>query len=150
MRVRDAVKFPPVAMFLSILILGILVNVCAFLTPTESYQHELFMLNPTVVISDKNVTKPARISVMVLTGSTEDYTGWYAAVMVYDPHGNLYSKWDGKITRSGVASIDVWIGRNAVPGNYTLLPVVGYDPLHVVIGKPAFLVVYGDYEGGER
>jgi|Deesub1362A_J573_1020465.scaffolds.fasta_scaffold01733_8 hypothetical protein len=141
MRVRDAVRFPPVAMFLAILILGIIVNIYASVTPSESHQEKLFMLNPTAVLTEKNVTKPSRFSVMVLTGAEGDYAGWYAAVIVYGPHGDVYAVREGRIDKSGAATIDVWIGRNAAVGNYTLLPVVGFDSLHTVIGKPVFFTV---------
>lgn len=141
MRLRDALKFPPIAMFLTILILGTAVNIYASLTPPQSYQHELFMLNPTAVLTETNVTKPAKVSVMVMTGAQGDYAGWYAAIEVYDPSGNLYAVREGRIDTTGSATIDVWISRFAPAGNYTILPEIGPDPLHVSIGKPVFFNV---------
>ncbi len=141
MRLRDALKFPPIAMFLAILILGTAVNMYASLTPPQSYQQELFMLNPTAVLTETNVTKPARVSVMVITGTQGDYAGWYAAIEVYDPSGNLYAVREGRIDASGSTTIDVWIGQLAPAGNYTVLPEIGPDPLHISIGRPVFFNV---------
>jgi hypothetical protein len=141
--IRTALKFPPVLVFVIILICGTVVNVAAiFYTESDSMQ-KMYFLNPSAVLTSTEVKKPGRIDIMITTGSEGDYSGWVAVVYVYSPDGKLFDVRYGTIDNTGNAIINVWFGKLVPSGNYTILPAVGFDSTHLSIGEPVFLKVTG-------
>lgn len=140
---KDALKFPPVAVFTIIFLLGVAVNIAAMFEQSQDSMQKLYLLNPIAVLTNSEIVKPARVSVMVMTNSTYDYSGWVAVVYIYAPNGELFDIRSGTIDSTGSATIEVWLGTLAPTGNYTLLPGIGFSHNYLIFGEPVFLKVKG-------
>jgi len=142
---RELLKFPPVAFFTIITLVGIAINVAAIFEENvfETNMQKLYLLSPSAEVSSFEATKPCRISVMVTTNSAEDYSGWIALVYVYSPDGRLYDVRSEVIDSTGTATIDFWFGILAQDGNYTLIPAAGFSSSYLVFGEPVFVTLRG-------
>lgn len=136
------ITFPPILLFMTILILGAIVNGISMFSVNTQSDSELYMLQISAAIDKDKLTSPGRISITVSVEGAQNAS--YSAVYVYDPDSKLYAIKEGTIS-NGFAIFDVWFGWAVKQGNYTIIPAVGLSKHQVVFGNPVFIEV--DYGG---
>lgn len=135
------ITFPPILLFIVILILGAIVNCISLFSVSTQSDSELYMLQISTALDKDKLIAPGRISITVSVEGAQNST--YSAVYVYDPDNRLYVFKEGTIN-NGFAIFEVWFGWAVKQGNYTIVPAVGLSKHQVVFGNPTFIEVnYG-------
>ncbi|MCS7144506.1 MAG: hypothetical protein NZ879_05735 [Archaeoglobaceae archaeon] len=135
------ITFPPILLFIAILMLGAIVNIMATISMTSQGNSELYMLQISTSLDKDRLSSPGRLSITITVEGVQNSS--YSAVYVYDPDSRLYAVKEGTLS-NGFAIFDIYFGWSVKQGNYTIIPAVGLSKHQVVFGNPVFIeVAYG-------
>ncbi|MCX8172940.1 MAG: hypothetical protein N3D09_04955 [Archaeoglobaceae archaeon] len=135
------ITFPPILLFIVILVLGAIVNIVATTTESDQSDSELYMLQITAMLDKEKLTNPGRISVTLTVDGAQRSS--YAVVYVYDPENRLFAVKEGKLN-DGFAIFEIWFGLAVKQGNYTIIPGAGLSKSKIVLGTPVVVEIkYG-------
>jgi hypothetical protein len=147
-------KFPPILFFVLILASWAITSGYTAITNEpinentermkEMRQMMVDMLEPTALVSQNVITKPSKLSITVYAlapGMKMDYSGFYAKIVIYTPKGEIYAVKEGVIGENQKATFEVYVGKDAPEGRYTVIPMVGEGPSQPVLGDSVFFEV---------